>query len=279
MHLYAVNQLIVEDKAAQLRNLVIELGKKASVRVVLRPGFISFSPPVNDYLIDLRFDENLKELGNSLKERLIISGFYTDLFTRQQLLLYSKQLKRLHFAIREGKPGVFYTGYHIEKKKARLLQQIFELRGYDLNINKLKLNSNRQIILQDEKDVLLTMEDALMEWFLQQAGSDAPVPFVPSSTLKVAEPKNPFPDPLDILNSPKETVGMRELTKEKKASSLDSELEGLPLGENLMNFLSSDDPRAKQLGETIKRFYEEEKKRNVHKLATEEKSKTQQKAP
>ena len=279
MHLYAVNQLIVEDKAAQLRNLVMELGKKASVRVVLGPGFISFSPPVNDYLIDLRFDENLKELGNSLKERLIISGFYTDLFTRQQLLLYSKQLKRLHFARREGKPGIFYTGYHIEKKKARLLQQIFELRGYDLNINKLKFSSNRQIILQEEKDVLLTMEDALMEWFLQQAGSDAPVPFVPSSTLKVAEPKNPFPDPLDILNSPKETVGMRELTKEKKASSLDSELEGLPLGENLMNFLSSDDPRAKQLGETIKRFYEEEKKRNVHKLATEEKSKTQQKAP
>ena len=108
MHIYVNNFLVAGDQPENLKGLIYEIGKKAGIRTVIRDRFVSFAPPVNRFLVDLSFTAGLKSIGDSLKERLTVSGFTTDPITSEQRSIYGRKLRELRLSLREENRAFTY---------------------------------------------------------------------------------------------------------------------------------------------------------------------------
>lgn len=261
MYIYVNNYLIAENQPEQLKGLIAEIGKKSGIRVIVRQNYVSFAPPVSKFLVDLTISANLKELGDSIKERLTISGFTTEPLTKEQLDIYQKKIKEVSLSIREGKPGIFWRGSYVEKNLALLLQEFLDLKELTFEVIPLQGGFKKQIILQGDKGQLIEAEEPILEWFLFQARTDREVPVKPTIETEVnqtaasSSSQAKLPDPLDLLDKNQMNF-TNPAPKKKTKQPLDPELSDLPLGDNILDFLSTDDPRAKQLQDSIKKFYE-----------------------
>lgn len=277
MYIYVNNFLIEENQPEQLKGLIAEIGKKAGIRTIIRNNFVSFSPPVSKYLVDLSFTSGLKSLGDSLKERLTISGFTTEPITKEQKVFYGRSLKKISVSIREGKMGIFWRGGFMQKRSAKLLRQVFDLKETEFGVFPLKGKAKKQIIIQGDKEILIGAEDAILEWFLLMAKTSADIPLLAEeieTSAKTAPKQKPvkpqdtlpqgqsfMPDPLNLLQQG--SFGDGKMSEKRPSSSLDPDIAGLPLGDNIVDFLSSDDPKAKQLQQQIKDFIDSTGKKPI----------------
>lgn len=253
MHIYVNNYLIAGNQPEMLKELIVEIGKKAGIRVIVHPNYVSFAPPVDNFLVVLSISKNLKALEQSLKERLSISGFITEPVSKERQT-YLRKLKKIQLTVREGKPGIYWRGFITQKSQALLLQETLDLKEIKFKVAKLRGDLKKQIILQGDKDTLVKAEDGILEWIFLQAKIDT----IPTWVKNVyTYPDHKLPDPFNVLapNLP--------ATEQTNPKGLDKELEDLPLGDNITQFLQSDDPRAEKLQETIKKFYETQKKPSV----------------
>ncbi len=249
MHIYVNNCLVAENQPEMLKGLIVEIGKKAGIRVIVHPNFISFAPPVDNFLVDLSVGESLKNWAQSLREKLSISGFRTDPVGKARQS-YLNKLKKIHLVVREGKPGIYWRGFIKQKNQALLLQETLNLKEIKFEVVKLRGNLKKQIVLQGDKDTLVKAEEGILEWILIQAKIDT----LPAWVKKVKPfTDNKLPDPLNLLEQNLLN------TEQNQQKELDKELEGLPLGDNITQFLQTDDPRVEKLQETIKKFYETQK--------------------
>lgn len=274
MYLYVANHQFGQSQPAELKEFIVEIGKKAAIRVVANKDYVSFAPPVNGVLVDLGFDDSLASVGRSLQDRLQISGFITDPLPQDQLFLYARRLKRIRFSLREGVKGVYYKGFYREWQDSLLLQSTLDLRGLGaFTVKRLKGNIERQIIFQADYEFISKAEDIFLEWLLLLARVDAPLPKLKrssepqpktanqESTANATKPlsgtSKQLPDPLGLLES---SIGPESKREKKFDLAIDPALEGLPLGDSILTFLNSGDPRAQNLMEALKKFNSESEK-------------------
>lgn len=250
MNIYVNNCLVAENQSEMLKGLIVEIGKKAGIRVLVHPNYISFAPPADNFLVELNVSASLKALEQSLKEKLSISGFITDPVSKARQT-YLRKPKKIQLIVREGRPGIYWRGFVTKRYQALLLQEILDLKEIKFKLVKLRGNLKKQIILQGDIDTLVKAEEGILEWILLQAKIDT----IPTCVKKgFFYPDYKLPDPLNLVEP---SIPLTEQTKLKK---LDKELEDLPLGDNITQFLQSDDPRTEKLQETLRKFYETQKK-------------------